>query len=97
MILLGAILFIRYAAVMMRIADKNMLSKVSSIAAIGSQGMIPLASLLVFCSLGFRSRRLYCLETGISGSSENKHLFYSLSKKPSTARLNSSGFLFAIK
>ena len=51
----------------MRVVDKTMLSKVTSITSIGSQGMIPLASvlagiiiqsmgstsLLVFCSVGF--------------------------------------------
>jgi hypothetical protein len=51
----------------MRIVDKDKLSKVNSLTSIGSQGMIPLASvlagvlleafgstvLLAFCSLGF--------------------------------------------
>ena len=52
---------------MMRVVDKDMLSKVNSITSIGSQGMIPIASvlagailqsigstpLLIFCSVGF--------------------------------------------
>ena len=51
----------------MRVVDKDMLSKVNSITSIGSQGMIPIASvlagailqslgstpLLIFCSVGF--------------------------------------------
>ena len=51
----------------MRVVDKDMLSKVTSITSIGSQGMIPIASvlagailqslgstpLLIFCSAGF--------------------------------------------
>jgi hypothetical protein len=61
--------------VMMRIVDKDKLSKVSSITSIGSQGMIPLASvlagliletlgttpLLIFCSLGFTVTALMML------------------------------------
>lgn len=61
--------------VMMRIVDKDKLSKVSSITSIGSQGMIPVASvlaglvleamgttqLLVFCSLGFTVTALMML------------------------------------
>ncbi len=60
---------------MMRIVDKDMLSKVTSIGAVGSQGMIPLASLLAgvvlgslgstpllaFCSLGFTATALFLL------------------------------------
>ena len=61
--------------VMMRIVDKDKLSKVSSITSIGAQGMIPVASvlaglvletmgttpLLVFCSLGFTVTALMML------------------------------------
>ena len=63
------------STVLMRIVDKDKLSKVNSIISIGSQGMIPLASvlagviisslgctaLLVFCSAGFAGTALMML------------------------------------
>ena len=59
----------------MRIVDKGMLSKVNSLTSVGSQGMIPVASvlagailqafgstaLLVFCSLGFAVTAMFLL------------------------------------
>ena len=63
------------STVMMRVVDKDKLSKVNSIISIGSQGMIPVASvlagvilqtagstaLLAFCSLGFTVTALLML------------------------------------
>ena len=60
---------------LMRVVDKDMLSKVNSITSIGSQGMIPIASvlagailqslgstpLLIFCSVGFSATAILML------------------------------------
>ena len=62
---------------MMRIVDRDKLSKVSSILGIGSQGMIPIASgladrvlqalgsaaLLFICAAGFTATALLCLSS----------------------------------
>ena len=77
-LLLGGILSfinIPISTTLLRITDKDMLSKVSSILSIFSQGLIPIASvlagivlqcfgstpLLLFCSLGFTFSALFAL------------------------------------
>jgi hypothetical protein len=61
---------------LMRMVDKNMMGKVSSITSIGAQGMVPIASvlaglilkymgsasLLMFCSVGFTLTALFLIK-----------------------------------